>query len=130
MKINRKGFTIVELVIVIAVVAILAAVMIPTFSNLIEKADDSAALQNAKTIQTEYLASLEGRDLDQAKNLVIKGDEDKFFVVKDGEFSSDIYSKSDNTADEGALTAFTGTVTSAEATGDFAGKVWIVSISG
>lgn len=31
MKKNKKGFTIVELVIVIAVIGILAAVLIPTF---------------------------------------------------------------------------------------------------
>ena len=35
---NKKGFTIVELVIVIAVIAILAAVLIPTFSSIIKKA--------------------------------------------------------------------------------------------
>ena len=34
---SKKGFTIVELVIVIAVIAILAAVLIPTFSNLVKK---------------------------------------------------------------------------------------------
>ena len=38
-KLNKKVFTIVELVIVIAVIAILAAVLIPTFSNVIEKAN-------------------------------------------------------------------------------------------
>ncbi|MDY5678144.1 MAG: prepilin-type N-terminal cleavage/methylation domain-containing protein, partial [Eubacteriales bacterium] len=37
-KNNKKGFTIVELVIVIAVIAILAAVLIPTFSSVIKKA--------------------------------------------------------------------------------------------
>lgn len=44
-KHNKKGFTIVELVIVIAVIAILAAVLIPTFSNVVEKANRNAALQ-------------------------------------------------------------------------------------
>lgn len=48
MKLNKKGFTIVELVIVIAVIAILAAVLIPTFSSVIEKANESAALQEGK----------------------------------------------------------------------------------
>ncbi|MBE6566457.1 MAG: type II secretion system protein [Ruminococcaceae bacterium] len=47
-KMNKKGFTIVELVIVIAVIAILAAVMIPTFGGIIEKANASKALQNAQ----------------------------------------------------------------------------------
>lgn len=41
----KKGFTIVELVIVIAVIAILAAVLIPTFSSLIEKANESSDIQ-------------------------------------------------------------------------------------
>lgn len=35
MKELKKAFTIVELVIVIAVIAILAAVLVPTFSNMI-----------------------------------------------------------------------------------------------
>lgn len=52
---NKKGFTIVELVIVIAVIGILAAVLIPTFSNVIEKANASAALQAAKNAQTEAM---------------------------------------------------------------------------
>lgn len=50
MKKSRKGFTIVELVIVIAVIAILAAVLIPTFSGLIRKAKISAAEAEGKEI--------------------------------------------------------------------------------
>ena len=37
MKNKRRGFTVVELVIIIAVVAILAAVLIPTYVNLVKK---------------------------------------------------------------------------------------------
>ena len=44
-KRKRKGFTIVELVIVIAIVAVLTAVLIPTFASLIEQANNSAYLQ-------------------------------------------------------------------------------------
>ena len=46
---TKKGFTIVELIIVIAVIAVLAAVLIPTFSNLIQKAQeakDTALVRN------------------------------------------------------------------------------------
>ena len=46
---SKKGFTIVELIIVIAVIAVLAAVLIPTFSNLIQKAQeakDTALVRN------------------------------------------------------------------------------------
>ena len=46
---NKKGFTIVELVVVVAVIAILAAVLIPTFSGVIRKANiasDTAVAKN------------------------------------------------------------------------------------
>ena len=51
-KNNKKGFTIVELVIVIAVIAILAAVLIPTFSSVIKQANlsnDKSFVRNANT---------------------------------------------------------------------------------
>lgn len=54
-KNNRKGFTIVELVIVIAVIAVLATVLVPTFGNVIEKANKSAAQQEAKNLHTNYV---------------------------------------------------------------------------
>ena len=41
-KLNKKAFTIVELVIVIAVIAVLAAVLIPTFTKLIRKSKVSS----------------------------------------------------------------------------------------
>ena len=51
-KLNKKGFTIVELVIVIAVIAILAGVLIPTFATVVEKANKSSAQQQAKNFYT------------------------------------------------------------------------------
>ncbi len=48
-SIKKRGFTIVELIIVIAVIAILAAVLIPTFSSLINKslvAADESLVRN------------------------------------------------------------------------------------
>ena len=56
-KMNKKGFTIVELVIVIAVIAILAAVLIPTFSGVVKKANASKALQEVKNAYTATLAN-------------------------------------------------------------------------
>ena len=52
---NKKGFTIVELVIVIAVIGILAAVLIPTFSDIITKANASKDMQEARNAYTQYL---------------------------------------------------------------------------
>ncbi|MBQ9510541.1 MAG: prepilin-type N-terminal cleavage/methylation domain-containing protein, partial [Clostridia bacterium] len=42
MKRNKKGFTLVELVIVIAVIAILAGVMIAVFSGVVRRANENA----------------------------------------------------------------------------------------
>ena len=57
-KNNRKGFTIVELVIVIAVIAILAGVLIPTFAGVTNKAKESKALQEANNVYKEVLADV------------------------------------------------------------------------
>lgn len=55
---KKKAFTITELVIVIAVIAILAAVLIPTFSNVVASANRSAALQTCTSSLKEYLATV------------------------------------------------------------------------
>ena len=62
-KSNKKGFTLVELVIVIAVIAILAAVLIPTFSSIVKNAHESAALQAARNAYTEIKLAVNA-DLD------------------------------------------------------------------
>ena len=49
---SKKGFTVVELVIVIAIIAILAAVLIPTFAALIQKANVSKDTQLVKNLNT------------------------------------------------------------------------------
>ena len=55
---QQKGFTIVELVIVIAVIAILATVPIPTFTSVISRARQSAAVQKVTGAYTEALAEV------------------------------------------------------------------------
>ena len=49
-KINKKGFTLTELIVVIAVIAILAAVLIPTLTGYIEKARVSADNQEVAVL--------------------------------------------------------------------------------
>ena len=51
-KTQKKGFTIVELVIVIAVIAILAAVLIPTFTGIVKKARQSNDTQLIRNLNT------------------------------------------------------------------------------
>ena len=74
---NKKGFTIVELVIVIAIIAILAAVVIPTFASLVQKANESNALAEAKNLVTEMLANILSGGDDAADLIIVakKGNE-------------------------------------------------------
>ena len=51
-KNNKKGFTLVELVIVVAVMAVLVAVAIPTVSSIVSSAEDAVAKSNARTIES------------------------------------------------------------------------------
>lgn len=56
MKKTNKGFTLVELIIVIAVIGVLAAILIPTFANVIDKANRKSAFSDAKNALQLYLA--------------------------------------------------------------------------
>ena len=52
MKKTKKGFTLVELVIVVAVMAVLVAVAIPTVSAITDSAKTSVEKTNAQTIES------------------------------------------------------------------------------
>ena len=58
LKKMKKAFTITELVIVIAVIAILAAVLIPTFTTVVNNANESAAMQETKSEWTSCSAEI------------------------------------------------------------------------
>lgn len=64
LRLKKNGFTIVELVIVIAIIAILAAVLVPTFSNIVKRSQESKAIQEAKNAWNEvaytYISGYKG----------------------------------------------------------------------
>jgi type IV pilus assembly protein PilA len=53
---NRKGFTLLELIVVIVVAGILAGIAIPSFNAVKTKAKESAAVQEAKAFAKEVTA--------------------------------------------------------------------------
>ena len=67
---KRSAFTIVELVIVIAVIAILSAVLIPTFGGIIKSANIAADQSAAATLTTELQIWLKGGKVDGEEKLL------------------------------------------------------------
>ena len=80
-KQNKKGFTLVELVIVIAVIAILAGVMIGTFSSVVKNANKSSDLQEVKTyidnLYYDYIADAKG----EVPNCFVWSEESNSYIV-------------------------------------------------
>ena len=60
----RQGFTIVELVIVIGVIGVLAGVLIPTFINLNNKANEASNQAFVKNLNTQMAI----REQEEGKN--------------------------------------------------------------
>ena len=65
-KMNNKGFSLVELIVVIAIMAVLVGVLAPQFIKYVEKSRESTDLTNLDSIKTvveSYFADKEGKDL-------------------------------------------------------------------
>ena len=77
-KLNKKGFTLMEMLIVVAIIAILIAIAIPTFSNALTRAKVSADKANVRAYYAEVTAAymLEEKaadDLPTDANNIAKG---------------------------------------------------------
>ena len=73
---ERKGFTMAELLIVVAIVAVLVAVSIPVFSSQLEKSRDAVSTANIRAAYAQASADyLTGKESENPKvqGVVLKG---------------------------------------------------------
>lgn len=56
-KMNKKGFTLAELLIVVAIIAVLVAISIPIFTSQLEKSRESVDLANIRAAYAEVMTA-------------------------------------------------------------------------
>lgn len=56
-KLNKKGFTLIELIVVIAIIAALMLILVPTMNGFVNTAKKQANTANAKAVYTAIVAS-------------------------------------------------------------------------
>ncbi|MFR8220346.1 MAG: type IV pilin protein [Blautia faecis] len=57
LKKNKKGFTLAELLIVVAIIAVLVAISIPIFTSQLEKSRDAVTIANLRSAYAEASAA-------------------------------------------------------------------------
>ena len=57
-KLNKKGFTLIELIVVIGILAVLAVILIPSISSYVGEAREARNTANARAIYSEVTAAV------------------------------------------------------------------------
>lgn len=66
-KNNKKGFTLAELLIVVAIIAVLVAIAIPIFTSQLEKSREATDLSNIRSAYAEVTTAMLTGDVANAK---------------------------------------------------------------
>lgn len=89
-KMNNKGFSLVELIIVIAIMAVLVGVLAPQFMKYVEQSRKSTDIQNAEMIRDSVLADIADGFIKGSGTGITFGDYDASSPASDGSMASAI----------------------------------------
>ena len=82
-KNKNKGFTLVELVIVVAILAILVGILAPAYSKYVERSAESTDLENVRTAYGEVMIAVEiEEEKDVLKVVPLKQKKSRMAVIK------------------------------------------------
>ena len=57
-KMNKKGFTLIEMLVVIAIIAVLVSIIIPTVTSATDKAEAAANAANLRSLKAEIVTAM------------------------------------------------------------------------
>ena len=83
-KTSKKGFTLMEMLIVIAIIAILIAIAIPVFTAQLDKASKSTDQSNARALKSMVVTNYMSYMDDPSNAAAIVKDAGKYYLGKDG----------------------------------------------
>lgn len=94
---NKKGFTLIELIVVIAILAILALILVPSITGYIDKATTAKDVANARSLYSEVVLGVATGDItadgdrtlgDTTCSFTITGESVATFTCVDGDNAS------------------------------------------
>lgn len=98
MRRSKKGFTLAELLIVVAIIAVLVAISIPIFTSQLEKSREAVDLEN---VRSAYSIMQYSKMLEQGPNgeTLAKDHHYYFYLQPDGHFEEYIFGSSTSARD-------------------------------
>lgn len=101
---NKKGFTLAELLIVVAIIAVLVAIAIPIFTSQLEKSREATDIANVRAayaeVVTSYLTTNDAATMDvkaQQKKAGWQGESGKVVVQSGGQQTEKTFSATTGT---------------------------------